>query len=184
MKTFKQFLSEEPFENEVSILHKRPPLPFSLKRTKSYGGIGKDYEIKHKLKNIDGKPTNEFNLVHKPTNKVHLTVQTVSNHEGSHIEQWINSFEGNKIRVHEFYHHMLKNGYMKALYSDVSHSPGAKTVWQRLHSLPNIKMMVVDDNKATPVKKNWNAHYGPNNMSRFVAIYDKGNKNGKQRRPN
>lgn len=183
MKTFKQLLTEMPVDN-YDTTAKRLPLykhdsymkshdeRKELKHEGTYQ-VNDDYEVHHHSISYGLKYGDKhyFNVVHKPTGHMHLQLQThVNPGWQAHRVSNLAGVEGNNLKAHELYHHLLSTGKLKALYSDHTHSTGGKKVWQRLSQMPGINMRLMKKGKEIPIHKVWQKNYG-DFSSLFLATH-------------
>lgn len=158
---FKQFLTEMPHSNAaMSSKYRQSDLTVKNRgRGKAYIGApeqedNSDYDVHKKVSSTDshdfyklGKGTDDkytkFVAVDKKTKKVHMSVtgDMHGTEKNKHFAvDYLKASEGNTLKAHEFYHHLIHAGHVNTLVSDDSHSPGAKKVWHKLSQMPNIKM--------------------------------------------
>lgn len=71
--------------------------------------------------------------------KQHMHVSTTKVGENSYRVHDLSANEGNTIKAHELYHHLVSHHGIE-LQSDVQQSPGGMKTWERLSKKPGIKM--------------------------------------------
>lgn len=179
MKTFKQLISEMPVDNDYTEGKRLQATNYRsyLKNTQqdektktvSKWSYNDDYDIHHHSVSHGEKygTKHYFDVIHKPTGNIHLRLVTHTMDGNLHRVSDLHGAKENTLKTQHLYKHLLQNKKIDTLFSDHTHSPGAKKVWKRLHDMPDIDMKLVDRGKHLPINKNnWNNNYG-----KFSALF-------------
>lgn len=164
MRPIRRFLYEMPVMNADTLGKRLVTQKYKKPSDFTHNGISHyddNYDIHH-IKQDNGRfgSLHQFHVVHKDSGDVHLKLQTHTADGVAHRVSDLAGSRDNKLKTEHLYKHLLKSGTVKQLYSDYTHSPGAKKVWERFSKLPGIRMRMFKRGREIPLNKNnWGSNY-------------------------
>lgn len=163
MKTFKQYLKEAPYFNDIGPEEKSDTpledLPSqSINRTR-LNRLG-DGIVKHRSY-LKGTAA-EYTVHHKDDNTIRM-YSAGKQEKGSnkYFENDLGSTTGSPVKAHELYTHLILNHGLH-MHSDSSLSKGALKVWGKVRNNPNIHFQIYNDKNKT---------YSPDNPNKPLEHY-------------
>lgn len=175
----REYLAEMPWVNpSISSDHdhrKNDPSPIKNERFEGtkprkisdYSATHAVY--RHSLKaGEDGTPTS-YHLVNKATKNIELAVHG-STRDGKFLVGSLGARQGNTVKAHEFYHHLITKHNVH-MHSDYEQSEGGMKVWKALHKMPGIHMQSFNGSseKYSELKPSFQRKYDMDSSTRLAA---------------
>lgn len=162
MKTFRQFLLETPWLNHELGNWKEP----MVSRYEHAFGKGEHISTTPSGHKIYKHSTRSGSVAFYATDaddKLHMTLETDERYADPRMHEinYVVAHEGNTIKAHDFYHHLITHDNVH-LVSDKEHSPGGAKIWEKLSKMPGIKMTRLGgDNKERRMRMfgGWKRNY-------------------------
>jgi len=161
MKTFKQFMTEMPYNVKVSQYDNR-----TMKLKKQ---MGRKNELisstpTHKIYRVSSKKNCHGFRVSDHHDNVHLDISGFGDKQKNKFEvDMVSGYKDRSIKYHHAIHHLISQGHVKHWKSSSDHSLGSKKTYGELVKYPDLHVVHVDHRtggSTTATADNINKFYG------------------------